>query len=243
MFIYIMSTNCYKILDVSELKSLLIKDSRTWNDFDEQLKTNLCYIYYFQSGQVALLPNNMTENKQGILFQNLECYRRYFINDRFPIDNPKQAIYERHETDLINIKERIYQILNLLNAIVNGDTVAAHSDNKKLIFLIEQLKHSDKKLSLKDRFYTALALGEFLRQHNNGQWILIKYYGVYNPYYVPGILYPTHKIFLLLDDFNVYFDNNSLSLDAFTKLGFVANPGLTLESLKFSKYPNSYSLP
>ncbi|HVW60315.1 MAG TPA: hypothetical protein VHC48_09780, partial [Puia sp.] len=86
------------------------------------------------SGQVVLLPNNMIENKQGILFQNLKCYRNYLINDRFPIDNPKQAVYERHQTDLINIKGKIDEILNHLNTIVNGDTIITNSDNKKLIF-------------------------------------------------------------------------------------------------------------
>ena len=72
----------------------------------------------------------------------------------------------------------------------------------------------------------------------NGNWILLKKYGTFNPYYTPGILYPDHSIIVLSDILDLYFDNSSITSDNFVKLPFIKEPKLKLGNNFFEqKYP------
>jgi|HubBroStandDraft_1064217.scaffolds.fasta_scaffold22026_2 hypothetical protein len=85
-------------------------------------------------------------------------------------------------------------------------------------------------LSKQDLFYAALILGEYVRRVNRGQWMILKKYGTYNPYYAPAIVYFSERIFLLWDYLETFFGSSSVSPEHYAALPYVEEPGLLLNN-------------
>lgn len=233
--------NCYHIMDVSELEKHLTIESRTWRNFDVQLKTNLAFIYYLKSGQVVLLPGNMRKESKGILFENKQCYDDCLSKDHFPIENSEVTVFGKHQEDILNLKSRITSILHHLETLGNNYTKKNSLDMEDLSLLLQQLHKKKNKLSITDKFYTALALGEYLRCKMNATWLLLKYYGDYNPYYIPALHYSSNdQILLILNVFRIFFDDPDMTPDRFTNLEYIKEPGFSFQTLKYTKYPDPY---
>lgn len=235
-----MTQNCFRIKKVYELKEDLKADSREWINFDEQLKTNSAFIYYLKSGQVILLPNDVLNESQGILFEDKTCYLKYLDSDRFPIENPEKPVYDKCQEDILNITNNINKILNHLHSLTGGTPLKEYNIND-LNEMLKKLRKIKKALSLKEKLYMALALGEYVRRVNNGVWLAIKYYGKYNPYYVPALHYRSNdQVLLILDFFKTFFDDNEMTAEIFSSLQYIKAPGFRFKSLGSSKFPKSY---
>lgn len=234
------SSNCYSVLKVSELKQSLVTESRTIFDFDEQLSTNSAYIYYLKSGKVLLIPNDRSDSSEGIKFDSKGCYQGFLQNDSFPIENPDSTVYEKFQPEIVNVKNQITNMINELNQAFNLNCqITEDIDNISTVLL----KMKGKKTPLKYRLYVALLLGEYLRKTNNGNWILIKRYGTYNPYYVPGILYSKENyICLIMDDFGIYESNVKRTPYEFVNLPFIKKPAFKLKHISIKKYSNPYKI-
>jgi hypothetical protein len=225
-----MNRECYSINSVAEIENILKKESKGLFDFDTTLKTNHAFVYYLLSGQVVLLPGSLHEDKKGLVFENKACYRKFLELDHFPIANDDDTIEEEFQPDILSLKENIPSIVVRLS---RGTSLVNHFENysnESISVLLNELKSKWNTLSRKDRFYSCLVLGEFLRQNNNGKWILLKRYGTFNPFYTPAIIYPNESVLLFWDYLSSYFQNKSISPKAFADLPYIQNPKHAISS-------------
>lgn len=225
-----MNRECYSINSVAEIENILKKESKGLFDFDTTLKTNHAFVYYLLSGQVVLLPGSLQEDKKGLVFENKACYNKFLELDHFPISNDDGTIEEEFQPDILNVKEKIPGIVESLSSETSLVNHIENYSDETLSVLLKELKSKWNTLSRKDRFYSCLVLGEFLRQNNNGKWILLKRYGTFNPYYTPAIIYPNDSVLLFWDYLSSYFQNKSISPKAFADLPYIQNPKLAISS-------------
>jgi hypothetical protein len=220
-----MDDRCYSIQKVSQLNKILHEHSKSWTDFDEQLKTNNAFIYRLSDGKILLLPNHVLETDDGILFQNEVCYSKFLHEDRFPIENPEMTIVEKYQSKVIGFKNNIYDIIQeLKNAVGDKDSLSTHFEEHFLVVLLERSRKKWKTMSLENKLNASLALGEYLCRVNNGKWLLLKRYGAFNPYYVPAIEYGTSNFLILLDHVHSYYENPNIALDKFANLAKIKTP-------------------
>lgn len=224
-----MENEYYKIYYSSEIIDQLNTNSIKIKQFDTCLSTNKCFAYYLKSGEVFLLPNNYSDvHSRGILFPNKRSFFDCIKKDRFPLENSKLEIEEKYGDDIQNVNQNINKVIEQMVSkfmLQNKDEVINSSTISELLLILKA-----KKLKEKDLFYGALILGEYVRRVNNGQWIILKRYGIYNPYYTPAIIYENKIICLFWDYLKTYFKNSSLTPEKFSSLDYIKKPGLTIES-------------
>lgn len=90
--------------------------------------------------------------------------------------------------------------------------------------------------------YAGLMLGEYIRTAVHGKWILLKQFGTFNPYYVPGILSTEKLIIVLPNVTDLFFSGGGISLDNFIKMPSIQEPPLKLGSEVFKANYVSYKI-
>lgn len=226
----------YKILKVLELERILKKELRDCGKFDQQLKDNGVFVYFLKSGEVILLPNSLNDNAEGIIFSNKDEYQQCIENDCFPIQNTDTDPAEKYQKEIISLKDNMKRNLIYLDSVSgNNQQVDGQIKYDDLPFMIQKLKSQWADLTTPQKLLAAVALGEYIIRMNKGEWVLIKRYGVFNPYYLPGISTADNKFFLLLDQVQMYFEISTITLAAFIKLDRVTNPKDSLHRYTFKR--------
>lgn len=229
----IMTPKCYETLPVSELKTYLKHDSKDVFDFDLQLENNNAFVYYLESGKVILMPNSRLDTSKGILFNDNNCFKECLQKDSFPIENEDVSLEEMYQPELLELDKRMDEIITYLSIAYN-----CKSNSLSLLLQKAREKEAHRKVSDKENLYSGLLLGEYIRISNNANWILLKKYGTFNPYYTPALIYPDNSILVLSDNLDLYFDSSSITPENFIGLPFIKEPKLKLESDFFKKnYP------
>lgn len=232
----------YQVLSILELKELLNSDEISLKKFDSQLSTNNAYVYYLSSGKVILLPNIYTNKSQGLLLQNKETLKNLINKDSFPIENENKTVEEKYKNDIESLGSNIS---NLIHSMMLKNGLSDYKPDHEistLSLLLKQLKQKRKKLSEKELFNAALALGEYTREVNGGKWIILKKYGTFNPYYTPAIIYPNQAILLFWDFLQSYFDDSNTTPEIFAALPYIKKPGLTLDGHFFNNNFYGYKI-
>lgn len=229
--------DCYKVMCVAELKKALAAESRDILDFNHQLNTNQAFVYKLTSGKVVLLPNSLIDTSDGIIFDSQNCFERYRDEDRFPIENEMKTIEEMFQSDILCLDSKLPEIMRRFASFHKFDL-----DTGSISSLLQVVKSSKSTNSHDYRFSSVITLGEFIRKCNNGHWILLKSYGTFNPYYTPGILYPSGSVLILRNVASHYFDNSTITLEGFSRLPFIQAPTLKLGSAAFHNTFRGYRI-
>lgn len=227
-----MSEN-YKIVSVAESKDHLKVESRTVFDFDSQLKNNKAFVYFLKSAEVILLPNNLLDSSKGIIFKKKQFFEDCLRDDKFPLGNESIRLEERYQSEISQIDKIVPNIVTSLSESLNY-----RSDTKDLSGLLEKARDMNAKANEKEYLYSALLLGEYVRRMHKGNWILLKEYGTFNPYYTPGIIYPDSSVVIIRNIFD-FFSHSELSPEKFGHNQFIQEPKLNLKNWSFKQdYPD-----
>jgi hypothetical protein len=190
--------NCFKIKKVSELEDYLIKyDLRDPNDFDYQLQTNRGLVYELKNGEFIFIPGDFTS--EGLLLKNKECFKEIVENDAFPFENPDKDLFQTEIERIKSINKNIEFYKDHLNKTLKFNfqeltREAAQAYMKKII------GRSIKKLTTNTDLVALIAIiGEIFKREIEGMWVLEKWYGLYNPYYIPCILTKRNKLIFIGD--------------------------------------------
>jgi hypothetical protein len=237
-----MTQKCYKIELVYDLENLLKKNSKSVMKYDSILETNKAYLYFLKSGEVILIPNSFKQSSKGILFYNQECLKECIKQDFFPLDNEKPRIEELHQDEILQINIEINSIVHKLCKLTNCESFKNNNDSSTLANLLKKVKNVKSKISKTDLFYSALALGEYLRIVNKGRWILLKKYGTFNPYYVPAILYEDNSIVLFWDFLLTFFESSTITPEIYCNLPYIKHPSLKLGNYFFKNNFHNYKI-
>jgi hypothetical protein len=228
----------YQILGVPKLKAKLKKDLRDLLDYDAQLSTNHAFMYIMKSGEVILLPNNFGDEKKGIIFKDKQVFDSHVAADNFPIENYERVIEELFQSEITDIVEQLPRVAQYLS-----DLYGLRRESLTIQQILEAAQmRSRKKISHKEIMYRELLLGEFIRQSVKGRWILLKRYGTYNPYYVPGVINESQSIIVLSAFVNFYFTDVPISLEFFLRDSRVQQPLLKFRSSRFSSSYHGYKM-
>jgi hypothetical protein len=188
----------YLIKDVSELVDYLkLFKKDAFEDFDYQLQTNYCFVFNLDNGQIVIIPNNFSG--LGLLIENKETLNLFIKNDRFPIENPEQDLYDLELTIIKNIPNEINACQLHLNTILDYKFTEL---NKEVIgiYLKKIIGRTIKKLTTdKDVIALIIVIGEVLRREINGKWAIEKWYGTYNPKFKPRIVNMNSEL-IFIDD-------------------------------------------
>lgn len=225
----------YKILSVIEMDDYLKANGKTegiWS-YDLQLKTNLCFVYYLNSGEVALIPSNMSETSKGILFSERKFFDECVRNDSFPIENERKGMEEHYQVEIKTVNTQIKNIFEALSSKLSPKEPLDGNNMASLSKLLELTKKKWKRLTPQEQIYAGLLLGEYIRRSYNGKWLLLKKYGIYNPYYEVGILYPDNSILELRNYLNAYYDQ-PVTPEMFVT--FIAETNIPLSAIDSSLY-------
>lgn len=202
IFTLLMTEN-YKISTVQELTKVLLEDGKNINQPDEQLQTNYAFVFFLNSGKVVLLPNDRLNESQGLLFDTRKAYENCLQNDSFPIPEKQTVVEDRYKEQILSVETNIDTYLQEAANLVDYDL--AKGNLKDL--LLQLRKHNQKKYKEKDYFYSALALGEYIRMIKNGKWTILKRYRTFNPYYTPAVMLPSGREIILRDKMELFFDS------------------------------------
>ncbi len=214
----------YEILLVSDLRNILKENSLNRQDFDFCLKTNGCFVYTLKSGELIVIPNDTVHNTKGLLISNKENYQRCIDSDHFPIESEKKRIEEKYAEEIGSINKRADKIIEELKLKFIPSQNSKKIDRESLSELLLIVRENLKRLSEKDKVYSVLALGEYLREKNNGKWVLIKYYGAFNPYFQPAVVYPDSSVVTIWTSAGTYLRNSVMTPEDFSNLPYIKSP-------------------
>ena len=97
----------YEILKVADLKTELKNSAKGVFDFDVQLPYSNAFVYRLKSGKVVLMPNNLVDTSEGILFENENIFQRYESAGRFPVDNEDKTLEELFQKEIIDVGHKL----------------------------------------------------------------------------------------------------------------------------------------
>jgi hypothetical protein len=230
-----MKANDFEVLKIDHLKQLLTVEGRSIMAFDHQLKTNNAFVYYLKSGYVLLLPNNMYDNKLGLKFKNPHIFDHFLKNETFPIKNSNPSIEEAFQNETVNVDTRVSMLLKYFKRLYS--LPKSQMDLKQLL---KSLQSKDFKVGSKKYLAARLLLGEEIRQHIHGRWILLKQFGPFNPYFIPAIVNDQKGVIEIMSIANLYFSDTFIEMDSFLKLPFIKKPSLTIGTPYFQERFQSY---
>ncbi len=221
-----LKNNEYINVNIGDLKSFLEKN-RPGVLPDTVLPSNYCSVYKINDSLFMFLPMagsvSSTIKKEneypGFVFKSMSTLNTFIDKDFFPINDSFKTIDEIEYAKLSEIDKNIdyYRIeLNKMlktdfrHNIVISDLETAYEKIKK----IKRIKKNINQLEKIIYYYTILILNYFQTSFD-GNWVLVKKYAPYNPYYKPyvkigdklidaiGIVYGS---FPFDEDFVTFFD-------------------------------------
>lgn len=154
-------------------------------------------------------------------------------------------IEENYQSEILNIKHSIPLIIDSLSRLPSMNEVENIKDKQaklsKLLFLLKKSKDS---LSERQLMFASLLLGEYIREANNGKWILLETHSLSwkETYFTPSIIYPDSCIFSLFASLRTYFENREILPQVYSQLPFVKNPKLKLGNPFFNAHYLSYKI-
>lgn len=178
---------CHHIKDSEDLIHTLHTQGKSEAfDFDYQLKTNYGFVYTLIGGEVIFIPNHFKGD--GLLFDDKKCFDRMIEADRFPIDNPGNGLYDMELERIKTINKQIGFYQNHLNSVLKFDFPEISEDVAQA-YLKKVIGRTIKKLTTNTDLVGLIAVfGEIMRKKIEGKWVIEKWYGTYNPYFMPRIL-------------------------------------------------------
>jgi len=183
------------VLELVDYLKLFNKDA--FEDFDYQLPTNYCFVFNLDNDKIVVIPNNFSG--LGLLIENQKTLDLFIKNEKFPIENPEQDLYDLEISKIKNIPNEINYYQLHLNLILNFKFTEL---NKEVIsiYLKKIIGRTIKKLTTdKDIVALIIVIGEVLRREINGKWVIEKWFGTYNPKFKPRILNMNSEL-IFIDD-------------------------------------------
>lgn len=188
--------NDYKQEKVSVLVDYLKKNKKKIDSYNYQLDTNGAFVYIFVSGEVVLLPGNLSSYENGLIIKDEEVLKKMIKNDYFPVDVVDFYQYEIYKEKLMKLPDHVNE--NIASLEKDLDIQISNRANYDEIFF-KTFNQAIKKIDLKknkDKYTLSLSilLGEIIIKNKGGYWQINKEYGTYNPYYVPMVVLNDSKI-------------------------------------------------
>jgi len=182
---------CAKIKSLEEIKDYLLTHHKTLRDYDDHLSKGYGTIYKLSTGEVILTPTLSRSGSKCLLFTNEECFLECLRNESFPIENEDKEIFEYDLEGQRNIHKNISKYHGYLNKRLKLNYLSLDRSNIREYYEgVLKLK----KKTQEDILALGAVMGELWRKELNGKWILEKWYGTYNPYYKPLIVYSDNKL-------------------------------------------------
>lgn len=238
-FLFLMPAQDFEILSVPTLKTALKSERRDLFDYDRQLKHNAAYVYFLKSGKVILMPNSMSDSSMGILFKDKKIFNKYAAIDSFPIKNERITFEELFQPEILQLGESINEVKTYMANLYGLDAEKCQTAD---ILLRAQERVGIQKISNKENMYASLMLGEYIKTAVQGKWILLKQFGTFNPYYIPGILCNEKRIIVLPNVINLFFSGGGISPENFIKMRSIQEPPLKFGSAVFKENYVSYKI-
>jgi hypothetical protein len=97
-------------------------------------------------------------------------------------------------------------------------------------------KTQDERLSKQCAFLLSLLVGEILRTESNSNWILIKYPGEYEYYWMPALLTKSNKIIMFFEMTMMKMQSEIIPINTLFNSSMPKYPEIPIESFKSSEY-------
>ncbi len=185
---------CYEIKKTDDLIKHLKINGRAdpYEDFDYQLQTNYGWVFELNNGQVVFIENNFTND--GLIFRDKECFNQTLVADKFPIENPEKSLYDTEIDRIKSIHKQIDFYRKHLNTVLKLDFRELNRDAAQA-YIKKVVGRTIKKLTTDTDLVALIAIfGEIMRREIKGRWMLEKWYGTFNPYFMPKIINQKNKI-------------------------------------------------
>jgi hypothetical protein len=180
-------TECYQIKPAEELIDYLKTQGRdAILDTNYQLQTNYGWVHELENGQVAFFTNNFQH--QAVLFDNKKCFDDIVSQDKFPVDNPEQEIFdiEGDRIKIFHLQADHYR--KHLNTVLKFDFPEITKEAAQA-YLKKVIGRKIKTLTTGTDIVALISvIGELVKAETGGKWFLEKRYGTYNPIYEPNIV-------------------------------------------------------
>jgi len=180
-------TECYQIKSAEELIDYLKTQGRdAILDTDYQLQTNCGWVHELENGQIAFFTNNFQH--QALLFDNKKCFDDIVSQDKFPVDNPEQEIFDIESDRIKKFHLQADHYRKHLNTVLKFDFPEITKEAAQA-YLKKVIGRKIKTLTTGSDVVALISvIGELVKAETGGKWFLEKRYGTYNPIYEPSIL-------------------------------------------------------
>ena len=191
-----MSNSDYIQKEVKFLVAYLKQNKRSIESFDFQLETNNSFIYKLKN-EIVILPGNLDSHENGLIVKNREVFEDMLENDYFPIETNSKAYYEVFKEKILKIPNNVSENIMLLEKTLDIKIDKVEYDE---VFFQTINSAIRKKLKVRSKLHDdylvelSVLLGEIIVKRNGGYWELEKQYGLFNPYFIPNIIYNNVKL-------------------------------------------------
>jgi hypothetical protein len=197
----------YEVKQVPVLIDYLkVNKKKPYIGFDIQLPTNYAHVYYLENGEVVLVPATYKPEQYGLLLQSKIVLDEMIHKDSFPIENSDKQILEYAPNALLKLPDIAF-FKNYLDKKLALNDILDKTSIQKYYAGVLKLKKRNIILPL-DYIALGILFESLIKQDMNGEWILLKKYGTFNPYFEPAILSPDKKIISSFGMVMGLLDNN-----------------------------------
>ena len=181
--------DCFEVKSQEELHKIISNNAlNIVHDGKRLSEYRTTTVFRLKNGQVAIVPNVIYPNSQGLLVKNDSCFKELLKLDYLPIDNPEKDFLEYDRENIMNIANNISYFTNYLNAVTGLKYDTVNKDNYKFYYSFILETYNSNKYIPKNALALLVVAGEIIRKERKGKWMLKKQAGVFNPYYEPAIL-------------------------------------------------------
>lgn len=186
----------YQIKKPEELIHYLKTQGRNaFYDFDYQLQTNHGFVHELKNGEVIFFDNHFKH--AAILFKNKKYFDEVISNDRFPVDNPEQNMFDIESERIKTFHLQADYYRNHLNNVLKFDFLEITKEAAQA-YLKKVIGRKIKTLTTGTDIIALISvIGELVKAETGGKWFLEKRYGTYNPIFEPNISTSEENIYLI----------------------------------------------
>jgi hypothetical protein len=169
------------------------------------MERNFQYVYHLNDGRIIVLSSG--KYHVGLLLNNKECLDELVKSDYFPIED------KEWETELFKYVDDFKEFIHsdIETKVFEHFKVEIDTSKISLSDIENILKNSTRKQDNRndDEFKLILyCVGKYIINEYGGNWLLIKWYGVFNPFYRPCVETPHGTYDFYRDLYREYFSRN-----------------------------------
>jgi hypothetical protein len=177
----------FSVKPFGELEKILQSAKKDILDFDYQIPGSHACVYELENGDIIVLPGSFDESLPGYLFYDKNYFDSIKSKEELPrIDSVEVNYFEIEKENLSRLPDFVTTYFNYVLAECGLNDSSPNGLDSVFTCLSKRVAKR-KTGNARDIIALSVLIGERVRTELSAEWKLEKYYGDYNPFWVPYV--------------------------------------------------------